>query len=149
RTILPSRAQWPKQRRTEERGILQQVTMGLNRQIAITRLNAVCCPFTLRVIYTLGAVGSEEADHGKVRESGRQKRSKRDASQKTRNVAVREGRKRRQGEKPQASDRHRPFGGAEEGRKGSAEKIQLAVLHSDAEGNGRMPDAAARDNRKG
>src|SRR5581483_2773613 len=65
---------------------------------------------------------SKEVRTPKVRESGQQAREERDASAEERHAQARQERPRRQGEEPQAGDRDRALGSAEERGKGSAQE---------------------------
>jgi hypothetical protein len=64
-----------------------------------------------------------EGCEGKIRQGSWKKRQERHGPQNERNSAFRQGRKGRQGDKPEASRCHRPLRSSEEGRQGSQEKI--------------------------
>src|SRR5438067_759886 len=67
--------------------------------------------------------GSEEGSPkiwwSQVREGREQERRECDAASEARHVEARQERSWRQGEEPQASDRHRALGGAKKGREGA------------------------------
>jgi hypothetical protein len=64
-------------------------------------------------------------NHGSIRQRSSEGSEVGDAPTEERNVAVREGRKGRSGEEPEASDRDRAVRSTEERRQGSSEEIEL------------------------
>jgi hypothetical protein len=70
-------------------------------------------------------IQEEEKSYGKIRQSCWKKREERATSRKARNVALRQGRKRRTRDEPQAGHRHRPFRSPQKGRQGSRKTIEL------------------------
>jgi hypothetical protein len=81
---------------------------------------------------------AKKIDRAQVREGRWQERGERDEEARERHAAERERRERWEGDEQKAGDRHRTFGGAQEGREGAVE-----AEVSDAAGDGRdsIPEA--------
>src|SRR5579862_8166889 len=71
---------------------------------------------------------AEEIERTQIRQESAEDRGKRDAAAQARHLEIRQRRKRRQGEEPQAGDRDRSFGGAQEGREGPSQEETLVLL---------------------